>query len=72
MSEFTLHDNDTLFPVVYKKTKGNYSLRTDVKHDFDKLAEDKSFNKSGVIEKLLVKFLASQGLTKYQKELEKK
>jgi len=66
----TPKDSETLFPVVYPKAKGNYSLRADVKHDFDELSKQKSYNKSGVIEKLLIEFLADHGLEKYKREIE--
>ena len=43
----------SLFPTIKKKRKANFSINANVLEQFNKLAEKNSWNKSGVVEKLL-------------------
>jgi len=62
--KFTVPVNETLFPVKYKKKQANFTIKEDVLNDFNKFAEDNRYNKSGVIEQLLISFLVSHGVRK--------
>ncbi len=64
MENYTTPQEEALFPVKYKKTRLNYSVREDLAHDFKIYTDKHRLNKSAIVERLLEQYLIKVGVRK--------
>lgn len=55
--DYTVPTDESLFPVEYKTGKSTFTIRQDIKHDFDVLCEKLRLNKSQTIQLLMETFV---------------
>jgi hypothetical protein len=55
--DYTVPTNESLFPVEYKSAKSTFTIKVNIKSDFDLLCEKMRLNKSMTIQMLMENFV---------------